>query len=214
MAKSMIHWNHHQLCVIDTETTGLDPYFHELIQICILPVDSNIQPLKVDGKGVTPFYINIRPEHPERIDPQAMKVNQLTFTDLARTGKDRLAAIDMLEHWINEKLNLGATKYGTPKKIMPLGQNYAFDKAFIQRWLSPALYDEYFHYHYRDTMIAANFLNDHAAFHAEKVPFSKCNLTWLAKELKVPYDRAHDALQDCLATAEVYRRLCRRSFGV
>lgn len=213
MAKSMVHWNHHQMCVIDTETTGLDPHFHEMIQICILPLDSNFKPLRdKEGNGVMPFYINIKPEHPERISPEAMKVNQLSFTELARTGKDRLAAIDLFEKWVNDKLDLGVNKYGTPKKIMPLGQNYQFDKGFISRWLGDELYREYFHYHYRDTMIAANFLNDRAAFQAEKVPFSKTNLTWLAKELKVSYDRAHDALQDCLATAEVYRRLCRRAF--
>ena len=66
MGTSMIHWNGHQLCAIDTETTGLDPNYNEIIQICILPLDSNIKP----RKDVFPFYIEIVPDHPERASPE------------------------------------------------------------------------------------------------------------------------------------------------
>jgi len=200
MANSMQHWNGNQLCVIDTETTGLDAYWHEMIQIAIVALDSDIKP----RQDVLPFYIEIIPEHPERADKKAMEVNRKTFTEIAQRGHDREKAKDLLEEWI-KTLGLPTTKYGNPKKIIPLGQNYAFDMGFIKQWLGVDLYNDLFDYHYVDTMITAHFLNDRAAAHAEKVPFSKTNLQWLARTLGVQRDRAHDALQDCLSTADVYR---------
>lgn len=209
MAASMEHWNGNQLCVIDIETTGLDPYWNEMIQICVLALDSNIKP----RKDIMPFYITIQPESPERVDPEAMAINRLKLADIALRGHDKEKAKDLLEEWI-KKLNLPITKYGTPKKIIPLGQNYSFDMGFIKSWLGIDLYNDYFHYHYKDTMLAATFLNDKAAFHAEKVPFPKVSLTYMCNLLKVDRDRAHDALQDCQATAEVYRKLLQQGILV
>lgn len=196
----MQHWNGNQLCVIDTETTGLDPYWHEMIQIAIVALDSEIKP----RRDVLPFYIEIIPEHPERADKKAMEINRKTFTEIAQRGHDPEKAKDLLEEWI-KKLGLPTTKYGSPKRIIPLGQNYAFDMGFIKQWLGVSLYNDYFDYHYVDTMITAHFLNDRAAVHAEKIPFSKTGLQWLARTLGVQRERSHDALQDCLTTADVYR---------
>ena len=203
MGTSMIHWNGHQLCAIDTETTGLDPNYNEIIQICILPLDSNIKP----RRDVFPFYIEIVPDHPERASLEAMEINRLDFAKIAQRGIDREKAKDLLGDWIN-KLGLPETRYGNSKKILPLGQNYAFDRSFMMAWLGNEQYREYFHYSYRDTKIAAAFVNDKAAMHAEKAPFSKTGLSWLAHKLNVVNERAHDALSDCVTTAEVYRKMC------
>jgi len=206
MKNSMEHWNGSQMCVIDTETTGLDPYWHEILQICILPLDQNIKP----RKDVLPFYIELRPEHPERIDPEAMKVNRLNAAKISQRGFDQEKAKDMLREWY-DKLELPFTKSGNyQKRIIPLGQNFAFDKAFILHWLGVEMYNEFFEYHYADTMNTAHYLNDRAAMHGEKVPFSKINLKYLASTLKIPHEFGHDALQDCLVTAEVYRTLLLR----
>ena len=77
----------------------------------------------------------------------------------------------------------------------------------MQNWVGDDNYKQFFDYQHRDTMVSANFLNDRALFHGEKIPFPKLNLTSLCSSLNVDYQNAHDALQDCLATAEVYRRL-------
>ena len=203
MANSMVHWNGNHLCVIDIETTGLDPFFHEMIQICILPLDSNI---KV-RRDVNPFYIEIQPEFPERRDPDAMSVNNIDLIKIMQRGHTREKAKDLLTDWY-DKLGLPYNRSGVNRcKIMPLGQNYAFDRGFIIAWLGFGLYNDLFHSCYRDTMISALFLNDKAGMHAEKVPYSKVNLTWLAQTLGVPHDAFHDALIDCATTAEVYRKM-------
>jgi len=205
MSNSMIHWNGNQICVIDTETTGLNPEWHEMIQICILPLDSNIQP----RRDVLPFYIELIPEHPERADPKAMEINRLSFAKIAQRGLDREKAKDVFEEWA-QKLKLPQTKYGKKKQILPLGQNYPFDMGFIKAWLGHEMYNQYFHYGFRDTKIVATYLNDRAAMHAEKIPFNKLSLGSLAKKLNVTHEKAHDALSDCQTTAEIYRQFLKQ----
>ena len=205
--KLMQHLNGKMLCCIDTETTGLDPRHNEIWQLCILPLDAKLQPMKKRF----PLLLMIKPEHPEYIDwtVPVFRKNKKKIMEAMERGHDRCAAIEMMMDWI-EKLELPCTKYGTPCKIEPLGQNYGFDKGFIEQWMGIADYQEQFDYHYRDLMHAALFLNDKASFHAEKVPFSKVNLSWLCKELGVINKDSHDALSDCVATAECYAKLCKQ----
>jgi DNA polymerase III epsilon subunit-like protein len=203
MQHQMQHWNGNQLCAIDIETTGTDPTYHEIIQIAIIALDGNIDPMKT----VLPFYIDIAPENPERFERDAMRVNKMKLAQIALRGHDREKAADLLIQWV-EKLNLPYTKWGTRKRIIPLGHNYAqFDSLFIKRWLGPDRYGEYFDPRCRDTMQSAIYMNDRADMHNEPIPYAKVNLQWLASRLRVETDRAHDALQDCLTTAKVYKAL-------
>lgn len=198
----MKHFNGDLCCAIDTETTGTDPFLHEIVQLAILPLDSNFKP----RTDVMPLDLYIKPDHPERIDPKAMGVNRITAAEIANRGFDSFAAVDILRRWI-DKLGLPFTRYGNRKRIVPLGQNYAFDRAFLIRWLEPGQYDELFSPTYRDTMVTACYLNDRAGLSNEPVPFNRQNLTHLASTLKVDHPDAHNALADCRITAEIYRRM-------
>ncbi len=202
MAISMQHWNGNQLCAIDTETTGLDSHHHEIVQIAIIPLDSNIEP----RQDVLPFYISMIPWYPERANEDALKKNKLKLADLMLKGFDKDKSIDLLSEWI-DKLDLPYTPGGFRKQIVPIGHNYAFDLRFIEPWIGLKMYNEYFNFHFKDTMIAAGWLNDRAAMHGEKVPYSKVNLQWLCNKHKIKTERAHDALQDALATAKVYKEM-------
>ena len=203
--ESMSHWNGHQLCVLDTETTGVDPQYHEVVQVALVPLTSRLE----IRKDVMPFSMYLKPESPQLADKDAMAKNRLSLSDLCLQGFDRDKAVDLLIAW-KDKLGLGCTAYGTPKKIMLLGHNIGFDIAFMKKWMTSMVYEEQFDYHYRDTMIIANFLNDSAGLKAETVPYSKVKLQWLANKLGVEYDTntAHDALVDCVITAKVYKKLC------
>lgn len=202
MKNSMQHWNGKQVVVIDTETNGLKAGYHEILQIAMLPLDSNFQ----QRQDILPLYMYIKPNHPRRTDMEALKVNKLKLAEINERGFDSEVAKDLLIEWI-DKLGLPCNKYGKRCQVIPLGQNYSFDMSFIKAWLGIDLYYELFDYHYKDTMIVAGFLNDKAATHGEKVPFAKIGLKYLANLLNVEILNHHDALQDCLATAEVYRKL-------
>lgn len=196
------HWYGSQLCAIDTETTGLDAHFHEIMQICILPLTSTIEP----RKDVLPFFIEMKPDCPERIDPEALKVNKIDLHNIMMKGFDHEKAKDMLREWIG-KLGLPVSKYGTPCKIIPLGQNFAFDRDFMIRWLGIEQYNEFFDYHFRDTMTTANYLNDRANSHGERAPYKRVSLTNLATTHYIEYETKHNALSDCLCCAAVYRKM-------
>ena len=197
MAKSMTHLNGNLLCAIDVETTGFNAGYHDLVQVCVLPLDSKMQPLK----SVIPFYLLLQPKRPENAEPEALRVNGLDLATLQVDGIEAYKACELFEEWF-EKLELAPFK-----KIAPLGQNYMFDRSFLIEWLGPKSYSDFFSYHVRDTIAAAYYINDRADFHNEPIPFPKVNLGYLASSLKVEHDRAHDAMSDCVVTAEVYRRM-------
>lgn len=194
------HWNNHQMCAIDVETSGLDPYHDQIVQLAIVPLTANFE----QRKDVVPFNIYIKPDMPEHVSAEAMRKNRINLDVLMRYGHDIEKAKDLLDNWV-DKLELAYTAFGSRKRILPLAHNWPFDSAFIKRWLGPDHYSEIFDARYRDTQMVAEYLNDRAAMHCEKVPFSKVNLAWVCKQLGVENLKAHNALYDCLATAECYR---------
>ena len=206
MSTMMTHLNGNLLCAIDTETTGLITGKHDIIQICVLPLDSNLQILR--REGLFPFYTYLQPKRPENADPKAMQVNGLKLADLMVNGIDPYKAADLFDEWM-KKLGLAYNK-----KIAPLGCNYHFDQEFMRDWLGDVAYEQYFDYHVRDVQSAALYLNDKADFSAETVPFPKTNLRYLCSQLGVNQEGAHDALQDCIATAEVWRRMVMGQLGL
>jgi len=118
--------------------------------------------------------------------------------------------MELFDEWFN-RLELPITVQQS-KKIMPLWSNGTFDKAMLKSWLGEELYNTYFYFHERDTQIIALYLNDRFAQHGEDVPFPKVGLSYLANCFGVPTHNAHDALADCLTTAEVYKKLCMMYF--
>lgn len=198
--RQLVNLNGNMLCSVDCETTGLDPYLHEIIEICVLPLNSEYKPMR----DIMPFHAVMKPDRPEQISNKAMKVNHLSLSELMGQGLDQFQCADFFCEWFdNLRLAVG-------KKISPLGQNYCFDQAFIKRWLGIEAYQDIFHYHYRDTMHSALFLNDYATQQAEKTPYPKVNLAYLCSQLNVVNPDAHSALGDAIATAEVYRKMLMR----
>ena len=199
----MKHLNGHLLCAIDCETTGLKAGYHDIVQVCILPLNSQLKP----DKKILPFYMDIAPKFPERAHPDAIRVNKLDMTQLINNGMEPYKAADLFEEWV-EKLQLPFRK-----KIAPLGHNYTFDRSFLREWLGVETYEDFIDYHIRDTGVAALFCNDYCDFHNEKYPYPKFSLTYLASQLKIEHGGAHDALADCITTAEVYRRMMHTYLG-
>ena len=197
MADRMRHLNGHLLCAVDCETTGLIPGHHDLWQIAILPLDNFIKP----RKDIMPLYLNMRVKRPENIDKQAIKIANVDFYRLQELATDPWTAADMLDDWV-QSLNLAIYK-----KISPLAHNWPFDRAFIKDWLGEETYEQLFFHQYRDTLPTTLFLNDVASFKAERIEHPKLQLNYMAKRMGIVNEKAHDALQDCITTAEVYRRL-------
>jgi DNA polymerase III epsilon subunit-like protein len=190
------HWNGHLVCAIDTETTGTNPNWHEIVQVAVVPLKSD---LTVNTK-ILPFYMEIAPDHPERTEPRALDANKLDVYKLMAEAMDSTRVADLFEEWFT-KLNLAFRK-----GIIPLAHNWPFDAAFLRNWLGNDNFNHYF-YSYRDTMSVMNHLNDIADINNETWPFPKQSLGSLCNRLTVENKNEHDALGDAVATAECYRRL-------
>lgn len=193
----MNHLNNHLLCAIDIETSGLKPGYHDIVQIAILPLDFKIQP----HLDIVPFVLDLRPKNPDNADLDNIPITRKRFQEFCDKGFDPHSAIDLFDMWF-QNLNMA-----THKRIIALAHNWPFDRSFIIEWLGNETFNYCFDGRYRDTMVAANFINDCADFKNEPIPFPKVNLRYLTSQLKIEHEKAHDALHDCVATARVYKEM-------
>jgi DNA polymerase III epsilon subunit-like protein len=185
------------MCAVDVETTGRLAGHHEIIQVAVQPLDVYLEPLK----GIRPFYMTMQPEHPKRIDPDSMRVHNIKVNDLRQTGIDKWKCADLFDEWF-QRLDLPFRK-----SIVPLAHNWAFEAGFLKHWLGLESFNQFFHPHPRDTMILALSYADRAVFHGENPPFGSFGLGALCKHFGIPLIDHHDALADCVATAQLYKAL-------
>ena len=194
---SMDHLHGNMLASVDVETTGTVPGYHEIVQIAVAPLSDDLRPLA----GVTPFYTNLRPEHPERVDLRSWQIHGLCLDDLIENAPIPERAADMLVEWF-EALHLPISK-----RLVPLAHNWPFECGFLKAWLGPQGMDHVFHYHSRDAMGFAVALNDKAVFAGRQPLFESVSLSNLCRFFNVENAKPHDALSDALAEAEVYRAM-------
>lgn len=200
MGHNILHANHNRVCAIDVETTGLDPSKHEIIQIAVIPVDYRFEP----DPDLKPFCITMRPNKIANISDEALRVNGLSRQEILHAPLTQDQGLQMFYDWY------GTLGIRDNKQIMPLGQNYAFDRGFLQEWMGMDNYSHHFHYHFRDSMLAAQFLNDKAFMHGDTIPFPHVGLGQLAKRVGLEHPNAHSALADALMSLKVYKRMFRK----
>lgn len=189
------------ICAVDTETGGLLAGFHEVIAVAIVPLTETFEPAPVE-----PFVTKVRPEHPDRLSPGALKVNGESWESL-QNAPTRKESIELFFQWFkNTVLNNGF------KKISPLAQNWAFDKGFLQFWLdpsntSPEAFDALFDYRSRDTMHTGMFLIDRSKVKRGELLMKYPSLKSLSAKFGVEQVDAHTALGDALTTAACYKAM-------
>ena len=192
--------NNHVLAAVDVETTGRLPGHHEIIQIAVVPLDAEFEPIV----GVLPFYINMAPDYPERAEKTAQVVHGLNLEILKNEALNQVAGADLFCQWF-EDLNLPLNK-----RLIPLAHNWAFESPFLKHWLGIKTNDEIFMGTARDTMLYAAGLIDWYGTKAEKLPFYGLSLPNLCKIHGITQKgKSHDALNDALACATLYKILLR-----
>jgi len=181
------------LASVDLECTGTWPNYHEPIQIAVVPLNNNLEPL-----SVTPFYRRIRAMRPDRADSRALAVHGLYDIE---SGPEPEEVQDAFVDWVS--------KLGLPmeRSLAPLAHNWPFECGFLKAWLGVPLMEKLFFGHPRDSMQLALQLNDRAVTAGRPIPFEKVGLGDLCKRFGIVNEKAHDALSDCIAEAKVYRHL-------
>lgn len=176
------------ICSIDLETTGVDPGYSEIIQIAVVPLDDQLEPVG------TPFYRLIRPEFPELADPKALEINGLSTEDLMDEA-DAEKVADLFEEWVDGR------------RIIPLAHNYIFEHGFLNAWLGKKRFESLFHYHPRDGMLLALSIKDKCMLAGLPEPFTSVSLTNLCKVYGIINEKPHDALADSIAEAKLYKAM-------
>jgi DNA polymerase III epsilon subunit-like protein len=215
MAKRGAHLNGNVLGVIDTETTGFKAGYNDIIEVCVMILDHNLDP-----SPMMPFTMDIAPRRIENIDLEALRIqgkdldrivqekfcrDRKRVVKVAKDGCDADLAADMFIEWF-ESLALAPFK-----KIMPIACNWAYDRMFLIDWLGDDAFNYCFHPQYRDVMGMALYDNDIADWRGATYDYPKCNLQYLCTTLGIQRTRAHTALDDVVVTAEVYKRLIQRT---
>ncbi len=172
----------HTLAFIDTETTGLDPFKHELIEIGLVLVKQGITGLEV----VEEYDLLIHPTRIKDADPQALRVNQYDPSE----WKDA--------YTLEEAMQIVSQK---TKDTIMVAHNVTFDYSFLEKAFQSTGALNQMHYHRLDTIsIAYGLLKnekqvDHFSLHE------------LCKYFGIENKKEHRALSDARATFELYKKL-------
>lgn len=177
------------IAAIDLETTGLDPHFHDIIEIAIQPLDGSFEPLA----DIPPFVARIKARRPQNASAKAMEVNGLDLND----GDEYHEFLARLLAWLDEY---------RVEKIQMLGQNADFDRSFIEANI-PELGQMLGHRFIRDSQRLACAYNDLVRLRTGKPAFEKLGLSDLRKALGIEVSQEHRALDDALDAAKVYKAL-------
>ena len=106
--------------IVDVETTGLNPNYHEMIDIGIIIINQN---LEIKGQ----YFSKVLPSFPERIDPIAQSINGF---DLQRWTQEEAISEEELINQMNIFLN---NYIGKPIFI---AFNSWFDSGFLRNLLN------------------------------------------------------------------------------
>ena len=179
----------HKLAFVDLETTGLDPFRHEIIEIGIVLAEQ-----RADAAGkqtlelISEHEMLLRPEHVETADPKALGV--------AKYDEHKW------EKAISQKEGLSRAAELLLGTVF-VAQNVAFDWAFLQKAGNEygVNFEKVVHYHKLDlaSMVFGKLYHD--------PKLSRFSLRELTEYFGVKNANAHTALADARATFEVCKKL-------
>lgn len=172
-------------CSIDIEATGRNHRIHDMIQLCILPLNKRFEPYVFEA-----FYIQLKASAEAVIDPKALEINGLDPT----IGLDRDKALVQFNKWVKWFLDNNEADL-----ITPIGQNYSYDEEFMKNWMGFDEYYKVFDYNVRDTKRNAALFSD------STIPGFKSGLADQAKYFGIENKNHHDAMNDCIVAAGSYR---------
>jgi DNA polymerase III alpha subunit (gram-positive type) len=177
----------HNLAFIDTETTGLNPDVHEVIEFACIIARQIDRP----GRGplleiVEEFEMKIKPEHIERAEEQALRIN-------GYNEDEWIFAIDQKNAWEHIAKKVAGCNM--------VSHNITFDHGFVSKSFERYAVENTFHFHKIDTISMA-FARLYDVPQAQKF-----SLRALCELFKIENTKAHTALADTRALYEVYKKM-------
>ncbi len=180
---------------LDTETTGLRPGLHDIIQLAAI--------LEVDGKVVGEFSEYLAPMNPASISSKALEVNGIT--------KEQLETFPPAKDILNKFIKFLAPyvpKSSNDDRFIIAGQNPNFDKGFLEALFTRNGYkiegfNKLFSYQVID-LLSLNVLLRNKGY----IPLdSNIKLATMADYYGVVVEKHHDAYEDVKATYTIFKKI-------
>jgi DNA polymerase III subunit alpha, Gram-positive type len=172
-----------RLAFVDLETTGVNPFKHEIIEIgCLIAKQNDAGQWVVTEE----FEFKVKPEHIETAEVEALRINRYDESEW------------MFAHTQEEALKTLSQKCDG---CVMVGQNVSFDYGFLASKFGKYGITDPFFYAKLDTISLAymRFRKD-----AEMTSFT---LRELCERLGIKNEKTHTALADIRATFEVFKKL-------
>jgi DNA polymerase III epsilon subunit-like protein len=173
--------------VIDVETTGPNPFFHDLLSLAIVPIDEPDEPFVAYLKTLSPKWA-----------PYAAANFKSFEAEWKKQAKEPRKVVAALESYLRKRS--GADK------AMLIGHNVGFDFSFLRKLASYCGQEEIAGLSYR-TIDTHTLL--FVAWREGKLPESALGSDAAFKHFGIEFAPGgrHTALQDALATRTLFQQL-------
>lgn len=179
-----------KLLFIDTETSGLDPTTHGIVQIAGI--------IEIDGEIKEKFNFKCQLFEGQTINADALKANKLTVEQI-REFPDPLPVYKKLVAIFRKYID----QYNKVDKFYMVGQNVPFDYAFLEKFFKNCGDNYLYAYIFYDKIDLVALT---AAFRVSKLlTLENVRLETVAKHFGIQYV-AHDAEADIEVTREIFYR--------
>lgn len=180
---------------LDTETGGLTPGHHSLLQVGLVAYKK--------GEIVDKLNLFVR-EDEYKVTPMAMKINKLQLHEVFDNGVRPAEVVDSIRLFVQKNFT-----YEEGQPIL-LGHNVALDRFMLQ-----ALFDsqgqnmsKYISHRSIDTMSMIWTLHDLGL-----LPKEACSSKGAFDYFGIEINRLHDALDDIVGTIKLYEKLLEVASG-
>lgn len=184
-------------CIIDIESTGLDPQKNGILQVAGL--------IEIDGILHEPFNYWVRPFTSDKISEEALKVVGVT-QDQWKTDEKFLNPGEVFKKF-TELLDRYVNKFEKTDKFFFVGYNANFDMQFLRSFWGKNqdnFFGSYFWYPPFDIMSMAVVV-----LREKRYLMSNFKLETVAKEFGIQEEENgfHDAFFDASVTYEIFKRI-------
>lgn len=179
------------IAYLDTETSGLDPATHEILDVAVVFDRDVAERLRIphltfpEGADYGYYASRVKPERIEVASPVALQVNGYTPEEWA-DAPDAASVVKVLQVIL--------------KDAVPCGHNIPFDVSFIQAMIRRTGSTVRMDYHSLDTTTLAHAVLVPAGLDLLKLDVIRDFLGW-------PKEGGHRALKDALDARSLYKLL-------
>ncbi|MGD2071868.1 MAG: 3'-5' exonuclease [Candidatus Thorarchaeota archaeon] len=180
---------------IDTETTGLNPFEHDIVSLALI--------VEINNEVKDELYLKIQPINWNTINDEALKVNGFTKEELKTFDKPQEALKKVLR-FLEKYVDKYKKNKSMEDKFVLAGYNVTFDSAMLAEWCKKLNYKylgALIDYHKLDIASLILFLKMH-----NKIQIEGFKLVKVAEYLQASI-QSHDAQSDIRATREIAYKL-------